>query len=136
MLRVRFPALKHWEINAHQHVNNIILPSDSEINLVFKDFRFDLKAGLKLDEHGYLDPVVTYCDIQFGESYFYHEDQIIAFVMHQFIYFAIVIIENSTYFVGETIFSNMLGPVMDDYLNHYEYNFKFPSLVRGQDTYD
>lgn len=76
------------------------------------------------------------CDIQFGDSYFYHDDQIIAFIMHQFIYFGIVVIENSTYFVGETIFSNMLGPVMDKYLNHYKYDFSFPSLVRGQDTFD
>lgn len=136
VVRFKFPAIKHWEITAHQHVNNVILPDQSNIQLIFKDFRFDFKAGLKLDEHGYLDPVVTYCDIAFGESYFYHDDQFIAFIMHQFIYFGIVIIENSTYFVGETIFTHMLGPVMDDFLNHYEYKFSFPSLVRGQNTFD
>ena len=31
VLRVRFPAVKHWEISANQHVNNIILPDQSNI---------------------------------------------------------------------------------------------------------
>lgn len=32
-LHVKFPAIKHWEINAHEHVNNYILPSDSQVYL-------------------------------------------------------------------------------------------------------
>lgn len=75
-------------------------------------------------------------DIHFGESYLYHDNPITAFVMHQFIYFGIVIIENSVYFVGQYIFTNMAGPVMDSFLNHYMFPFAFPSLVRGQNTWD
>ena len=47
-----------------------------------------------------------------------------------------MIIENSVYFVGQYIFSNMMGPVMDNFLNHYMFPFAFPSMVRGQHTWD
>lgn len=112
------------------------MPDYSKIQLVFKDFKFDFQAGLKLDENGYLDPIVYDCDISFGDSYLYHQNPILAFVMHQFVYFGIVIIENSVYFVGEYIFTNMMGPVLDTFLNHYQFPFYWPSYVRGQDTYD
>lgn len=104
--------------------------------MIFKDFKFDFETDLVLDEHGYLDPVVYSADIHFGESYLYHDNPITAFVMHQFIYFGIVIIENSVYFVGQYIFTNMMGPVMDSFLNHYMFPFAFPSMVRGQDSWD
>jgi len=51
-------------------------------------------------QSGFLRPVVYGIDIRFGNSYFYHDNAIVAFVMNQFVEFAIVIIENSTYFVG------------------------------------
>lgn len=73
-----------------------------------------------LDENGYVDPVVYDADIKFGSSYLYHDNKIMAFVMHQFVYFAIVIIENSVYFVGDYIFSEMMGPVVDKMLGHYQ----------------
>jgi hypothetical protein len=44
------------------------------VQLIFKHFEFHYTAGLKLDENGYLDPVVYAIDINFGESYFYHDD--------------------------------------------------------------
>ena len=74
--------------------------------------------------------------IKFGDSYFYHDDEILSFLMHQFILLSIVMVENVTYFAGETIFSNMFGPILDGYLNHYRYKFPWPSLIRGQDTID
>lgn len=128
---VKFPAIKHWEIDAYQMVNNWILPSFSKVELIFKDFEFSFESDLKLDEHGYLDPVVYNCHIGFGQSYLHHENPILAFTMHQVLYFAIVIIENSTAFVGQYVFTEMLGPVMDSFLNHYRWTFYFPSLVRG-----
>ena len=56
--------------------------------------------------------------------------------MHQFIYFAIIIVENSIYFIGEYVFTRMGGPLMDRFFNHYQFPFAFPSLVRGQNTWD
>jgi hypothetical protein len=136
LMSVKFPAVKHWEIDAKQDVNFWFLPDYSNIQLIFKDFKIDFETDLVLDEHGYLDPVVYSADIHFGESYLYHDNPITAFVMHQFIYFGIVIIENSVYFVGQYIFTNMMGPVMDSFLNHYMFPFAFPSMIRGQNTWD
>ena len=69
--------------------------------------------------------------MSFGDSYLYHENPIIAFLMHQSVSFVMVILENSVYFVGEYIFSDMMGPVLDKLLNHYTVTFPYPSLIRG-----
>jgi hypothetical protein len=84
-----------------------------------------------LDEKGYLDPVVVGCYMSFGDSYLNHDNPIIAFLMHQLVYFITVILENSVYFVGEYIFSDMMGPVMDKLLNHYMITFPYPSIIKG-----
>ena len=77
------------------------MPDISTFELKFENFKFDFDAYFKLDDHGYLDPIVKRCDILFGESYLYHDNPIVGFFMHQFIYFGIVIIENAAYFVGD-----------------------------------
>jgi hypothetical protein len=131
LLNVVCPAVKSWKISANQKVNTWILPSDSKVDLEFKNLEFEYQVDLKLTDKGYLKPIVYDVSIKFGDSYFYHEDQFIAFIMHQFIYFSIVIIENSVYFVGEYIFTNMMGPIMDNYLNHYNFDFTMPSPLPG-----
>jgi hypothetical protein len=68
---------------------------------------------LTLDERGFLSPVVYDVEIKFGNSYLYHDNKMMAFVMHQFIYYSIVMIENSTFFIGDYLFSKMLGPLLD-----------------------
>lgn len=132
LIKVDFPAIKAWEIDATQEVNSWILPSISNVELIFEDFDVDFQIDLVLDEHGYLDPVVYDCDIKFGKSYLYHDNKIMAFAMHQFVYFAIVIVENSVYFVGDYIFSNMMGPIMDQALNHYSTAVVLQSPFAGQ----
>ena len=136
VLSVKFPAIKRWQINAKQDVNFWFLPDFSDVQLIFDDFAIDFDTDFKLDENGYLDPIVYKADIHFGDSYLYHDNPITAFVMHQFIYFAIIIVENSIYFIGEYVFTRMGGPLMDRFFNHYQFPFAFPSLVRGQNTWD
>lgn len=87
-----------------------------------------------MDEKGFLDPSVKSIDVHFGESYLYHNNPFTAFAMHQVLYLTIIVIENSVWWVGDYIFTEMMGPVMDRFLNHYEIGFKFPSLVPGQNT--
>merc|ERR1740117_2832690 len=72
MVKVNLPAFKKWEIDAHQEVNTWILPSDSKVELIFKDFDIDFKSNFKVDNNGYLDPIVYEADIKFGDSYLYH----------------------------------------------------------------
>ena len=119
LVKFDFPAIKEWEIDAYQTVNTWLFPTESDIQLIFKDFDVDFQADLVLDENGYIDPIVYDCDIKFGETYLYHENKLLAFAMHQFVYFGIVIIENTVYFIGDYIFSNMAGPLMDNALNQY-----------------
>jgi len=107
------------------------MPSNSKVELIFKDFDVSFKADLKLDEHGYLDPIVYDAELNFGDSYLYHDNAIIAFFMHQWVYFAIVILKNSVYFVGQYIFTDMMGPVLDSALNHYKMEMNMASPISG-----
>jgi hypothetical protein len=51
--------------------------------------------------------------MNFGESFVYHENFIAAFLMQQTLSFVTVILENSVYFVGDLLFTEMAGPVLD-----------------------
>jgi hypothetical protein len=92
LIKVDFPALKKWEIDATQEVNTWILPSKSKVELIIEDLDFDFQIDLYLDENGYLNPVFYNSDIVFGKSYLYHDNKIIAFVMHQFLYFGLKVV--------------------------------------------
>lgn len=41
LIKFDFPAVKSWEIDAMQEVNSLILPSNSKVELIFKDFDID-----------------------------------------------------------------------------------------------
>jgi hypothetical protein len=41
LIKFDFPAVKNWEIDANQEINSILLPSDSKVELIFKDFDID-----------------------------------------------------------------------------------------------
>lgn len=115
-------------------MNTWILPADSPVKFVFADFDFDLDADFELGEDGYLDPIVYSAKINFGDSYLYHDNAIVAFFMHQWVYYTIIIVENSVYFVGQYIFTHMLGPILDEMMNHYRMQIQLPSPLVGQDT--
>jgi hypothetical protein len=134
LIKFDFPAIKEWEIKAHQHVNSWILPHESDVKLVIKDFDVDFDSDLKLDENGYLDPIVWNADVKFGETFLYHENKFIGFIMHQLIEYLILVIKDSVYFLGGTLFSQLLGPVLDKALNHYRFDIRLPSPFIGQTT--
>ena len=131
LLRFELPLIKFWEITAFQMVNTWFLPSDSEVSLAFVDFDFDFEADLVLNREGFLDPKVHNCSIRFGESQFKHDDPFLEFCYHQLIVFSMVVIENSSYFMGEYIFTNLLGPIMNKSTNHYTYEFVLESPFAG-----
>lgn len=79
-----------------------------------------------------MKPITYGADIKFGESYLYHDNTWVAIFMHQVVQFGLVIIENSVYFVGEYIFTNMAGPVLTNFLNDYQLPLNhIPSPFRG-----
>lgn len=119
LLTFDFPTLKSWKISATQETNEWFVPQESPVRLEFHDFDFDWSCYFELEETGFLKPIVKDVKIKFGESYFYHDDWWSAFVMHQFIEFALVMVENATTFVGRWIYTNMFGPVMTAFLHEY-----------------
>lgn len=119
-----------------QEVNTWIMPSESRIELVFKDFDIDFEVSLVLDEDGQLDPIVKSCSIDFGDSYFHHENNILRYAYHDMIKLALVVIENSSYFMGKYMFTELLGPVLDVYLRHYTIDLGVKNWFLGFDQWD
>lgn len=58
-------------------------------------------------------------NIRFGKSYLYHDNQWVAVAMHQIVQFVLIIVENSVFWVGDYIFTNMSGPVIANFLDGY-----------------
>ena len=85
---------------AIQESNLFLIPEKSNIHITISDFKFDFEASFKLEDKGYLNPIVKSCHINLGNSYIYHENPIIAFIMHQVLYYLKVVIENTAYFVA------------------------------------
>ena len=71
-------------------------------------------------------------DIKMGETMIVHDDAVIEFLMHNLIKFVELSIENSSYFLGEFMFTNLLGPIIDHALNHYHTTLWFRSMIPGQ----
>ena len=135
MMKIDFPAFKEWKISADQSINTWMLPETSKVTLEFRDFDFDINCQLKCTDMGYLKPVVYSAKINFGESYLYHDNEFVSVIMHQIVEFGIVIVENSVYFVGDYIFTNMAGPVLTTFLNDYKLPLPtMPSPFHGQNT--
>lgn len=84
LIAVDVPTVRHWQIEAAQKITAWpwLLPDYSPVTLIFNDFKFDFRTDLRLDNFGYLDPVVYSCEIDFGKSYLYHDNPVLAVVMH------------------------------------------------------
>ena len=100
-----FPALKHVEVDAHQSISAAVFSSESNVQLKFENFDFDITTGLsKNDDTGYLNFEVSSVIIKFGQSYLYHDNWVVQIVMHQLIYYLIVIFENTVKIFWGTAF--------------------------------
>ena len=81
-LKFDFPALKHWQIDADVAFNSWLLPSSSKLEFLIEDLDIDFSCSLKLDEKGFIDPVVYGVDINFGESQIIHENWFVSLFAH------------------------------------------------------
>jgi hypothetical protein len=91
----------------------------------------NLVGTLKATEKGYIRPVVSDAKLDFGYSYFYHEDGWLSFLAYTFIEFGIVCMENSVFYWGEFMYNRMLGPMIawgtnDFYYTTPYFNSPFP----------
>lgn len=136
VVKIDFPGIKKWEIAAHQQLNTWLLPSQSQVEFYFKNFEIVIDADLVLDENQYLDPIVYKVKFDMGDSYLHHDDFIQAFFLHQTIFYTFKIVENSCWWIGKELMSAMLGPIMDQILNHYEMEIELNHPIEGQGTKD
>jgi len=129
------PKIEHWEISAVQAVDTWIVGADGPVTLSIQDFDMSFDMDLKLDENGYIDPIVYNTKLAFGESTIHHEDPWTAFCLFQAVEFAFIMIRNSVFLLGQYLFTDMLGPIIDEFLNHYRFDFYIWSPFKGQDKY-
>ena len=79
-------------MSATQHLNTWFLPAESPIKFIIKDFDFKLDADFRLDDNGYLDPIVNSVRINLGSSELQHDNFIVGFFMHQWIKYTMIIV--------------------------------------------
>ena len=101
MLKFSFPALKEVKISAQQTTDAWWYPDESRVELEFSDFKISVLTDLQVTSKGYLKPWIYSCHMSFGDSYFYHDNQFVAFIMYEVIEFFLVVWENSIYFFGD-----------------------------------
>jgi hypothetical protein len=58
--------------------------------------------------------------MKFGESTLTHDNWFFEMMMHQFVTFSMIIIENTAFFCGELMMSNIGEPVLTTFLNDYK----------------
>ena len=75
---------------------------------------------VKKTNEGFLKPKVYGAVIDFGESSFYHENKFLRLFINQFIDFILVMIENSVYFIGDILFTNLGEPLLTSVMNDYK----------------
>jgi len=137
LLKFDFPALKHWEITADMSSRNWLGHHDEgAVFLDINNIDIDYSCYFKLDDGGFLDPVVFKVKVDMADSKYKFDNWFWEIFTYQTVEFAIVVLENSAWFTGEYLFSAVLGPVMDAWLNHYQVTKVFPNPLRGQDTVD
>ena len=134
MLKVHFPAITSWRVQAHTSANTLILPKESEMVFDIEDLNFDFNTEFETNEFGYLRPILYATNLQWGETAFYHENFLLAVIFDQWIRFTLIIIQNSLYFLGDQIMNGMIEPVMTDFLNNYQFPLHLNDFFKGQDA--
>lgn len=124
LVKFDFPALKYWEFKAHETIDSWWFWSDSQVELMIEDFDIDFSCHLKVDDKGYLEPIVKDVKIDFGKSSLTHDNILAEFFWHQILELSVVIVENSAWFFGEYLFSEVLGPLTSVWLNNYNMPLK------------
>ena len=54
--------------------------------------------------------------------------------MYQTLELAKVVIQNGAFYVGDKLFSTTAGPMLDEYLQHYTFEFGHNNVLRGQES--
>ena len=94
----------------------------------------DLKFNCEFNatEQGYLVPIVNSVNLHWGSSAFYHTDWFWSLLLDTWLRYVLVIIENSIYFLGDYIFTDMMTHPLAELLNYYYIPITLPHIAPGQ----
>lgn len=104
--------------------------------MLFEDLDIKFNANFGITDEGYLKPVVYQTDLKWGRTDFYHENWFVQAISFNTIKYAMVMIQNACYFMGEYIFTGMIEPVLTEFMNNYQWFIVLPSLFKGQNQWD
>ena len=60
-------------------------------------------------------------------------DWFVEFWTREVVHFSFIVIHNTSWLIGKFMFTEMLGPVIDKYINHKRQNVVIQSPIRGQE---
>jgi hypothetical protein len=58
-----------------------LIGADGPIRLVIQDFDISFHMDMKMNNKGYIDPVIYGMNLKFGESFLHHENAFTAFCL-------------------------------------------------------
>jgi hypothetical protein len=133
-IKIDFPALKFWKIEADQTTDTWWLPDAHHVTMTFKNFDVDFHAELHVDDHGSLAPKIAGVNIDFGQSEFHHDNWFVDIFVWPVYKFFIQTIQVLGGAIEDWFFSDMLSPLLDAYMNGYQIPMTIKSPLPGQNT--
>jgi len=120
--------MKKWEISAYQEVSEDPLGlATGYVVLGIEDLDIDIVITLGITENGFVHPVFHDVKLDLGGTYFEFENGFSEFMAWQLIEFLKIMIENSVYFVGPFLLTDMAADNIDRMLDLYQ----IPMWVRS-----
>jgi hypothetical protein len=141
------PIIERWKIEADQEIEADIqtlalkrieewFHDAAPITILLENIAFKFFTQFDVTYSGYVQPDMHACQLDFGSSSIEHHDDTWAFIVDQAINLVVVVAERSCGHAGTWVYSRTIAPLLDEYMNHYKMALSFPTLVRGQDTWD
>lgn len=136
LVKVTFDALRNWRVKAKQQVDTWIEGwMDGEVELIIGSaFTSHFNTEFELDDKGYLNLDIENVFIDFGDSRVEHENEFVQFVLNLAAQQAFRAIETTSYYIGHTMLSDYLGPIISKYLDQYHLKMILDSPFSGQGT--
>jgi len=119
VIHIDFPALRSVAISAYQEIDTWIIPATGWVFLGIYNFKVDVTFSMGVTSKGFLHPVFHHTSVDFGDTYFYFEDGFTEFLVWQVLEFSKIMIENSIFFLGSIVFTDMLEAIIDKYSHGY-----------------
>lgn len=101
------------------------------VEFFFRNFDVNALTGLELMESGFLKPIISKMEVSFGASEIKHDNWLMTIIMRQVVDLAMVIVENSSYFLGKYVYADQMEPILTYAMNDYKLPFTLPNLLPG-----